>query len=112
MKRYFIIILLLSPLLLACCQGGSQKNYDKTSDMLLRVGELNVTGDKQRALVLADSALEMGPADTTRCWLLCEKTVALVDMGKMSEAIGIANEAFRLAEDLDDEDYEQLHQLL
>ena len=69
MKRHIIIIiLLLSPLLLACCQGGSQKNYDKTSDMLLRVGELNVTGDKQRALVLADSALEMGPADTTRCW--------------------------------------------
>lgn len=105
MKRHFIIIiLLLSPLLLACSQGGSQKNYDKTSDMLLRVGELNVNGDKQWALALADSALEMGPADTTRCWLLCEKTVALVDMGKMSEAIGIANEALRLAEDLDDEE--------
>lgn len=32
----------------------------------------------------------MSPADTTRCWLLSEKTVALVNMGRMADAVSVA----------------------
>ena len=46
----------------------------------------------------------MSPADSTRCWLLSEKTVALVDMGRMADAVNVARQAYGLAQQLDDEE--------
>lgn len=84
----------------------ARKNIDdnKSYVLLEKVVELNAGGNKQAAVVLADSALAMNPADTTRCWLLCEKTVALTDMGKMAKAIAIGKEAMALAKRNNDVD--------
>lgn len=70
--------------------------------MLEEVWEKNARGDKQAALALADSALSMCVTDTTRCWLMCEKAVALLDMGKMDEAISAGRAAQEFAERIGD----------
>lgn len=54
------------------------------------------------ALQLADSALGLNPPDTTRCWLLSEKTVALTDMGRMGEAIKTGHETLETAMRIED----------
>ena len=76
-----ILLLLLALLMLACNRTKHNSASDHAYSMLERVAELNAEGDKHGALALADSALRMHPADTTRCWLLSEKAVTLVDMG-------------------------------
>lgn len=90
--------------MLACNRTEHKSVSDPAYSMLERVAELNAGGDKQGALALADSALLMHPADTTRCWLLSEKAVTLVDMGRMADAVGVAQGAYRLAEKLHDVD--------
>ena len=99
-----ILPLLLALLMLACNRTKHNSASDHAYSMLERVAELNAGGDKQGALALADSALRMHPADTTRCWLLSEKAVTLVDMGRMADAVGVAQGAYRLAEKLHDVD--------
>ena len=90
--------------MLACNRTKHNSATDHAYSMLERVAELNAGGDKHGALALADSALRMHPADTTRCWLLSEKAVTLVDMGRMADAVGVAQGAYRLAEKLHDVD--------
>ena len=99
-----ILLLLFALLMLACNRTKHNSASDHAYSMLERVAELNAGGDKQGALALADSALRMHPADTTRCWLLSEKAVTLVDMGRMADAVGVAHGAYRLAEKLHDVD--------
>ena len=99
-----LLPLLLALLMLACNRTEHNSASDPAYAMLERVAELNAGGDKPGALALADSALLMHPADTTRCWLLSEKAVTLVDMGRMADAVGVAQGAYRLAEKLNDVD--------
>ena len=100
MRKY---LLLLLPLLVFACNGGSDKTAsDKAYAMLERVAELNAGGNKPAALALADSALALCPADTTRCWLMSEKAVTLADMGRMADAIDVAQRAYTLAHKLND----------
>ena len=99
-----ILLLLFALLMLACNRTKHNSASDHAYSMLERVAELNAGGDKQGALALADSALRMHPADTTRCWLLSEKAVTLVDMGRMADAVDVAQGAYRLAEKLHDVD--------
>ena len=69
-----------------------------TDSLLETAAARNASGDKQGAISLIDSTLNMRPADTTRCMLLCEKTVAQIDMGLMREAVTTGHEAMALAE--------------
>ena len=90
-------------MLVFACNGGSDKTAsDKAYAMLERVAELNAGGNKPAALALADSALALCPADTTRCWLMSEKAVTLADMGRMADAIDVAQRAYTLAHKLND----------
>ena len=76
---------------------NSKKDDGKAYAMLERVAEMNANGDKQGALQLADSAISLTPPDTTLCWLLSEKTVALVDLGRMTEAVDAGRKALEQA---------------
>lgn len=100
MIRIFLILFLA--LLISC--GGEKKNTgaDKAYALLEEVWNYNSSGEKQTALLLADSALAMGGADTTRCWLMCEKAVALQDMGRTADAVRTGTEALRLADKIGD----------
>ena len=91
--------------LLAC---RSEKGRDgdegerKAYALLLEVMEHNALGEKQVALALADSALGMNPADTTRSWLTSEKMVAYVDQGMLREGIAIGKSGIPFAEKIND----------
>lgn len=100
MNRLFLPFLLTA--LLLSCSHDRQPDTDRTYALLERVAELNAGGDKQAALLTADSALALTPPDSTRCYLLCEKAVALTDMGRLPEAISTGREAAALAEDIGD----------
>lgn len=101
-----LVIAAMAAVAFSC--SPSDKKTVKVSEqayaLLEQVAEKNAGGNKQTAVTLADSALSMAPADTTRCWLLCEKTVALTDMGKMKEAIATGKEALALAKSNGDVD--------
>lgn len=88
MRKY--LLLLLALITLACNKRGDEPTAEKAYAMLERVAEQNALGNKPAALALADSALALNPADTTRCWLMSEKAVTLVDMGRMADAVGVA----------------------
>ena len=94
--------MMLLPLVVSCGKESKEEASEQTYAMLEQVAELSAGGNKQAALELADSALQMHPADSVRCWLMSEKTVALVDMGRMAEAVGVAHEAYELARKLQD----------
>ena len=100
MRKY--LILLLAIITLACNKRGDEPTAEKAYAMLERVAEQNALGNKPAALALADSALALNPADTTRCWLMSEKAVTLVDMGRMADAVGVAQGAYALARKLHD----------
>ena len=100
MRKY--LILLLALITLACNKRGDEPTAEKAYAMLERVAEQNALGNKPAALALADSALALNPADTTRCWLMSEKAVTLVDMGRMADAVGVAQGAYALARKLHD----------
>ena len=98
MRKY--LLLLLALITLACNRRGDEPTAEKAYAMLERVAEQNALGNKPAALALADSALALNPADTTRCWLMSEKAVTLVDMGRMADAVGVAQGAYALARKL------------
>ena len=100
MRKY--LLLLLALLTLACNKRGDEPTAEKAYAMLERVAEQNALGNKLAALALADSALALNPADTTRCWLMSEKAVTLVDMGRMADAVDVAQGAYALARKLHD----------
>jgi two-component system NarL family sensor kinase len=100
MRKYLLLLLVL--LTLACNKRGDEPTAEKAYAMLERVAEQNALGNKPAALALADSALALNPADTTRCWLMSEKAVTLVDMGRMADAVGVAQGAYALARKLHD----------
>ena len=100
MRKY--LLLLLALLTLVCNKRGDEPTAEKAYAMLERVAEQNALGNKPAALALADSALALNPADTTRCWLMSEKAVTLVDMGRMADAVGVAQGAYALASKLHD----------
>ena len=100
MRKY--LLLLLALLTLACNKRGDEPTAEKAYAMLERVAEQNALGNKPAALALADSALALNPADTTRCWLMSEKAVTLVDMGRMADAVDVAQDAYALARKLHD----------
>lgn len=95
------ILLMLSALcltIMACSMKHKTANPDKAYQLLEAAAELNAGGNKQAALNTIDSALAMNPADTTRCWLMSEKSVALLDMGQMEKAISSGRQTLELAE--------------
>ena len=94
------LLLIIAVLCIAGCRRTttSPKNDAEAYTLLEQTAEANAGGDKSRAIALADSALLMTPADSTRCYLLCEKATALVDMGRMDEALRTANSAYTIAE--------------
>lgn len=100
MRKYLLLLLVL--LTLACNKKGDEPTAEKAYAMLERVAEQNALGNKPAALALADSALALNPADTTRCWLMSEKAVTLVDMGRMADAVDVAQGAYALARKLHD----------
>ena len=100
MRKY--LLLLLALITLACNKRGDEPTAEKAYAMLECVAEQNALGNKLAALALADSALALNPADTTRCWLMSEKAVTLVDMGRMADAVGVAQGAYALARKLHD----------
>ena len=100
MRKYLLLLLVL--LMFACNKRGDEPTAEKAYAMLERVAEQNALGNKPAALALADSALALNPADTTRCWLMSEKAVTLVDMGRMADAVGVAQGAYALARKLHD----------
>ena len=95
---FFLVILLV----ISCSEEKRSREADRAYVLLEEVWEKNARGDKQAALALADSALSMYVTDTTRCWLMCEKAVALFDMGKMDEAISAGRVAKEFAERIGD----------
>lgn len=91
--------------LLACRSEkgrGGDEGERKAYALLLEVMEHNALGEKQVALALADSALGMNPADTTRSWLTSEKMVAYVDQGMLREGIAIGKSGIPFAEKIND----------
>lgn len=43
----YLLILLLLPHLLSCIGGGGPKDNEKAYDMLMRVGEMNASGNNK-----------------------------------------------------------------
>ncbi len=99
-KNIAFFLLMLS--FVSCGNRSRQDAGDPVYPLLMQVAELNASGDKSAALLLADSALSLHPADTTLCWLLSEKAVALTDMGRMVDAIKTGHEALHTAERIED----------
>lgn len=97
-----LLLSAILPSMFSCNGKHKQTVSDKAYEMLETASELNAGGNKQAALNIIDSALAMSPADTTRCWLLSEKSVALLDMGQMEKAIGLGKETLKLAEEIGD----------
>lgn len=98
-KRKIPFFLLILPAIFLSCKSGGEKkiNNDKAYTLLEEVAERNAGGDKIGAVKLADSVIAMLPADSTLCWTLSEKTVALTDMGRMPEAVATGKKAMEFA---------------
>ena len=88
MRKYLLLLLVL--LTLACNKRGDEPTAEKAYAMLERVAEQNALGNKPAALALADSALALNPADTTRCWLMSEKAVTDSALVQYKEGIDMA----------------------
>lgn len=101
-KHLLFLITMAAAVLLSCTKSGGSMEPDRAYAMLGQVAERSADGDKRGALQLADSALAMNPPDSIRCHLLCEKTAALVDMGRMDDAISAGRGALKFAEKTND----------
>ena len=105
---FLVSMMCLLPTLafLLACRSEKGRDGDegerKAYALLLEVMEHNALGEKQVALALADSALGMNPADTTRSWLTSEKMVAYVDQGRLREGITIGKSGIPFAEKIND----------
>ena len=69
----------------SACSNHKAGDEQKAYALFLEAINHNAAGDKKLAITLIDSALQMNAADTTRSWLTCEKTTALVDLGKLQK---------------------------
>ena len=105
---FLVSMMCLLPTLafLLACRSEKGRDGDegerKAYALLLEVMAHNALGEKQVALALADSALGMNPADTTRSWLTSEKMVAYVDQGMLREGITIGKSGIPFAEKIND----------
>ena len=105
---FLVSMMCLLPTLafLLACRSEKGRDGDegerKAYALLLEVMAHNALGEKQVALALADSALGMNPADTTRSWLTSEKMVAYVDQGMLREGISIGKSGIPFAEKIND----------
>ena len=100
----YIFLLLSSIAFLAACQRDNCKDEKRAYSLFLEAVNYNADGDKKRAILLIDSALDMNCADTTRSWLTSEKMTAYTDLGKMREAIEIGKKGIPFAEKIEDYD--------
>ena len=96
--HYVLLALSVSFLTVSCGEKHKTTNPDRAYALLETAAQQNAGGNKQAAVNLIDSALAMNPADTTRCWLMSEKAVALLDMGQMEKAISYGKQTLKLAE--------------
>ena len=94
-----LLLSVMFPIMFSCGRKHKTADPDKAYQLLETATELNAGGNKQAALDIIDSALAMNPADTTRCWLMSEKSVALLDMGQMEKAISSGKQTLKLAEE-------------
>lgn len=88
----------------SACSNHKAGDEQKAYALFLEAINHNAAGDKKLAITLIDSALQMNAADTTRSWLTCEKTTALVDLGKLKEATAIGKNGILFAEKIKDEE--------
>lgn len=88
----------------SACSNNKAGDEKKAYALFLEAINHNAAGDKKLAITLIDSALQMNAADTTRSWLTCEKTTALVDLGKLKEATAIGKNGILFAEKIKDEE--------
>ena len=88
----------------SACSNHKAGDEQKAYALFLEAINHNAAGDKKLAITLIDSALQMNAADTTHSWLTCEKTTALVDLGKLKEATAIGKNGILFAEKIKDEE--------
>ena len=88
----------------SACSNHKAGDEQKAYALFLEAINHNAAGDKKLAITLIDSALQMNAADTIRSWLTCEKTTALVDLGKLKEATAIGKNGILFAEKIKDEE--------
>ena len=100
---YFFLLLATVGFLSACHQDKG-KDERLAYSLFLKAASHNAAGEKEKAIHLIDSALQMDCADTTRSWLTSEKMTAYTDLGKMREAIAIGKEGIPFAEKIKDDD--------
>lgn len=98
----FVMLPILT--LFSACSNHKAGDEQKAYALFLEAINHNAAGDKKYAITLIDSALQMNCADTTRSWLTCEKTTALVDLGKLKEATAIGKNGILFAEKIKDEE--------
>ena len=100
---YFFLLLSTLAFLSACHQDKG-KEEKLAYSLFIEATNYNAGGEKEKAIHLIDSALQMDCADTTRSWLTSEKMTAYTDLGKMREAIAIGKEGIPFAEKIKDDD--------
>lgn len=98
MKKIALFLILI--IAVSCNKTGNAPKTDRAYALLEEIWEKSGGGDKRTALALADSALAMECADSTRCYIMCEKAVALLDMGRIDEAKRAGKDALSAAEAL------------
>ena len=100
---YFFLLLSTLAFLSACHQDKGE-DEKRAYSLFIEATNYNAGGEKEKAIHLIDSALQMDCADTTRSWLTSEKMTAYTDLGKMREAIAIGKEGIPFAEKIKDDD--------
>ena len=100
----YIFLLLSAAAFLSACHQNKGKDEKQAYSLFLEATNHNAAGEKEKAIHLLDSALQMDCADTTRSWLTSEKMTAYTDLGKMREAIAIGKEGIPFAEKIKDYD--------
>ena len=100
----YIVLLLSTIAFFSACHQDKGKDEKLAYSLLQEAANHNAAGEKEKAIHLIDSALQMDCADTTRSWLTSEKMTAYTDLGKMREAITIGKEGIPFAEKIKDYD--------
>lgn len=105
LREGFIPIIIAMITLLTACQGSGKGKPDEASlsdSLRVMVEEANAESNHERALVLADSALNIiAEKDTNVAHLLYEKGLALFFMGKNEEALPLFGEAIDILDNYD-----------
>ena len=100
----YFFLLLSTIAFLSACQQDKGEDEKRAYSLFIEATNYNAGGEKEKAIHLIDSALQMDCADTTRSWLTSEKMTAYTDLGKMREAIAIGKEGISFAEKIKDDD--------